>query len=354
MPYRARVVALYLPQFHPIPENDRWWGPGFTEWTNVAGARPLFPGHRQPNLPGSLGFYDLRLAEVRAAQAALAQAHGIEAFCYWHYWFGDGRQLLERPFEEVLASGSPDISFCLGWANESWSGVWHGAPERILIEQRYPDDDDSLHFAHLLTAFRDERYLRVGGRPVFHVYRPEQLPDASRFVQRWQDLAAEAGLPGMYLVAGLRDSYSSARAASDGFDASFYQRLPFVNSPRNVFRARLRHKLLGQPVVYPYASEPLVWPLEWRADPRVQPCVVPNWDNTPRSGRRGIVLTDPKPDYFRRHVRDAVERLAERPGEERLLWVKSWNEWAEGNHLEPDELMGLEYLRVLQEEVMAP
>lgn len=216
MPYRARVVALYLPQFHPIPENDRWWGPGFTEWTNVAGARPLFPGHRQPNLPGSLGFYDLRLAEVRAAQAALAQAHGIEAFCYWHYWFGDGRQLLERPFEEVLASGSPDISFCLGWANESWSGVWHGAPERILIEQRYPDDDDSLHFAHLLTAFRDERYLRVGGRPVFHVYRPEQLPDASRFVQRWQDLAAEAGLPGMYLVAGLRDSYAARAPRATG------------------------------------------------------------------------------------------------------------------------------------------
>ena len=354
MPYRARVVALYLPQFHPIPENDRWWEPGFTEWTNVARARPLFPGHHQPHLPGSLGFYDLRIPEVRAAQAELAQAHGIEAFCYWHYWFGGGRRLLQRPFQEVLASGSPRINFCLGWANESWSGIWHGAPERILVEQQYPGDDDvRRHFAEILPAFRDERYLRVGDRTVFHVYRPGDLPEPSRFVGLWQDLARRAGLPGMYLVAGLRDDYTIDRAARDGFDAGFYQRLPFITSHRNALRARVRHKLLRQPVIYPYARQPLAWPAEWAANTRVQPCVVPNWDNTPRSGRRGIVLTDPRPEYFRRHVRDAVSILAVRPAEERLLWVKSWNEWAEGNHLEPDRSTGLGYLRALREEVVA-
>src|SRR5437879_9338189 len=149
----ARLIAFYLPQFHPIPENDAWWEPGFTEWTNVVRARPLFRGHRQPDLPTDLGFYDLRVAETRAAQAQLAAAHGIEAFCYWHYWFA-GRRMLERPFDEVLRSGRPDFRFCLGWANQTWSGVWHGAPEQVLIEQTYPgEEDDRRHFAAVLPAF---------------------------------------------------------------------------------------------------------------------------------------------------------------------------------------------------------
>jgi lipopolysaccharide biosynthesis protein len=163
--YRARAIALYLPQFHPIPENDEWWGPGFTEWTNVTRARPLFRGHVQPHLPADLGFYDLRLAEVRDAQAELARAHGIEAFCYWHYWFGDGRRILERPFQEVLDSGAPAIKFCLGWANESWTGIWHNAQDRVLVEQRYPGKEDTdAHFTALVPAFRDQRYLALPNR----------------------------------------------------------------------------------------------------------------------------------------------------------------------------------------------
>src|SRR5262249_41646184 len=156
-----RVIAFYLPQFHPIPENDAWWGPGFTEWTNVSLARPLFRGHYQPRVPGELGFYDLRMPETRAAQAALARAHGIEAFCYWHYWFA-GKQLLERPFEEVLASHEPDFPFCLAWANESWTGIWHGAPHRMLVQQTYPGlADHEAHFRVWLRAFEDARYVTV-------------------------------------------------------------------------------------------------------------------------------------------------------------------------------------------------
>ena len=163
---QARAVSFYLPQFHPIPENDEWWGAGFTEWTNTARARPLFPGHRQPHLPADLGFYDLRLPEAREAQGSLAKAHGIEAFCYWHYWFGGGQRILERPFTEVLRSGSPDISFCLAWANQSWTGIWHAAQDKILREQRYlGPEDDQAHFDAIVDAFRDPRYLRVDGPP---------------------------------------------------------------------------------------------------------------------------------------------------------------------------------------------
>nr|NLI51562.1 lipopolysaccharide biosynthesis protein [Propionibacterium sp.] len=349
--FRARAIALYLPQYHPIPENDAWWGTGFTEWTNVTRARRLFPGHRQPHLPADLGFYDLRLPEAREAQAELAAAHGIEGFCYWHYWFGNGRRLLERPLTEVVRSGRPAIGFCVGWANETWSGVWHGASERILVEQTYPGVADArAHFEALLPAFRDARYLTVGGRPILQVYRPGNLPNARSFVDLWQDMARRAGLPGLYLVAALGEDYDHLRATSDGFDAGYYQRLPFVNSRRNLWVARVRHKLLRQPVIYRYASEPLHWP--WPEGAGVQPCVVPNWDNTPRCGRDGIVLTDARPEHFRVHVRDAIERLASRPAEERLLWVKSWNEWAEGNYLEPDQETGRARLEVLREELV--
>ncbi|MDQ1479597.1 MAG: hypothetical protein QOI44_458, partial [Actinomycetota bacterium] len=176
---RARVLAFYLPQFHPIPENDLWWGPGFTEWTNVAQAQAAFAGHYQPHLPGELGFYDLRLPETRSAQAALASEHGIEGFCYWHYWFS-GRRLLERPFDEVLASGEPDFPLCLAWANESWSRRWMGDGKDLLLAQEYSLADDIEHARWLAHAFADPRYVRIGDRPVFLVYRPRDLPSARR------------------------------------------------------------------------------------------------------------------------------------------------------------------------------
>ena len=197
----VRIVALYLPQFHPIAENDQWWEPGFTEWTNVAKARPRFPGHYQPRLPGELGFYDLRVPETREAQAALAKAHGIEGFCYWHYWFGNGRRLLERPFTEVLRSGTPDLSFCLAWANGTWTGIWHGAPDRILIEQTYPgESDERAHFEVVAEAFEDPRYLRVDGRPVFYIYDPSALPDPQNFLDRWRNWAHDRGLGGVFFI----------------------------------------------------------------------------------------------------------------------------------------------------------
>jgi hypothetical protein len=350
---QVRVIAFYLPQFHPIPENDEWWGSGFTEWTNAARARPLFRGHLQPHLPADLGFYDLRLAESRLAQAELARRYGVEAFCYWHYWFA-GRRILERPYEEMLAGGVPDFPFCLGWANQTWSGTWHGAPDRILVEQTYPGpDDDRRHFEHVLPAFTDRRYVRVDGKPLFYVFRPEQLPDPAAFVERWQRLAVEAGLPGLFLVAEVSDLLGRGPTypgfEQDGFDAGVYVRLPARVDRWSVLKMRARRKLLGQPERYVYAELPAEPPASLTRE-HLQPCVYPNWDNTPRSSRAGLVITGSSPEAFRLHVRAAVEALSDRPYEHRLLFAKSWNEWAEGNYLEPDLEHGHDFLRVLMQE----
>ncbi len=352
---RARAVAFYLPQFHPVAENDDWWGQGFTEWTNTARARPLFRGHRQPDLPADLGFYDLRLPETRIAQAELAQKYGIEAFCYWHYWFGNGRTILDMPFSEVLRSGKPSLSFCLGWANQSWTGIWHGARDRILIEQKYPGSlDEEAHFDALLEAFRDDRYLRVDGRPVFYVFCPGDLPNPAAFVERWQGFARSAGLEGLYLVAevshllGGEPTYQ--RVAEDGFDAGAYVKLPAHRSATSIFLMRARRKFRRGPESYRYSSSPIRFPLSMKPG-LLQPVIYPNWDNTPRSGRNGLVLTESSPEKFRSHVRAAVDLLADRAPEERLLWIKSWNEWAEGNHLEPDLTYGHGWLQVLAQEL---
>jgi Glycosyltransferase WbsX len=350
---RARVLAFYLPQFHPTPENSEWWGAGFTEWTNAARARPLFRGHHQPHLPADLGFYDLRLAEARDAQASLARRYGVEAFCYWHYWFA-GRRILERPYEEMLASGAPDFPFCLGWANQTWSGIWHAAPDRVLIEQTYPGrEDERAHFAYVLPAFRDRRYLCVEGKPLFYVFRPELLPDPAGFIEHWRELAAQAGLPGLHFVAEISDllgegpKYESYRR--DGFDSGVYVRLPAHKDRVAVVGTRLRRRLLRQPERYRYAADRAAAPGSVAGD-RLDPCVYPNWDNTPRSGRGGLVITGSSPQAFRAHVRSAVSELAKREPARRLLWVKSWNEWGEGNYLEPDLEHGCGYLEALAAE----
>lgn len=349
-----RVLAFHLPQFHPIPENDEWWGKGFTEWTNTAKAHPRFPGHYQPHVPSDLGFYDLRLTEARAAQADLARENHIGGFIYWHYWFGDGRQLLERPVDEILESGEPDFPFALAWANQTWSGIWHGAEDRVLMEQRYSGpEDERAHFAHLLKAFSDPRYVTVQGRPLFYIFRPEQLPDAAAFVDRWQKMAIEAGLPGLYMVAEVSDLLGAGPvytgAAADGFDASLYMRLPADTSPKGVFAMRVARKArIGE--VFRYRSEPMPVPDDPRLG-RTYTTIYPGWDNSPRSGGRAVILHGSTPEKFRPHVREAITRVADLPQDEQLVFIKSWNEWAEGNHLEPDLRFGRAYLEVVRDEL---
>jgi hypothetical protein len=254
----------------------------------------------------------------------------------------------------VLASGEPDFPFFLGWANQTWTGIWHAAPDKVLIEQTYPGaDDDSAHFAAVLPALRDPRYFCVDGRPVFYVFRPEQMPDARAFTDLWRSLAERAGLPGLYFVAEMSDLLGAGPLVPDpgalGFDAGVYIRLPADLAPHWRLTMRLRRKLRGGPEVYPYSSVPQDPPPG--VSGRVLPCVYPNWDNTPRSGRNGLVLHGSTPELFGRHVRAALARVESFAPSERLLFLKSWNEWAEGNHLEPDQRFGAAYLEVLADEL---
>jgi lipopolysaccharide biosynthesis protein len=350
-----RVIAFYLPQYHPIPENDEWWGKGFTEWTNVAKARPLFHGHYQPHLPADLGFYDLRVPEVREAQAEMARAYGIEGFCYYHYWFA-GRRLLERPFNEVLHTGQPDFPFCLCWANESWSGIWHGAPNRILVEQTYPGPDDEIaHWRFLVKAFTDARYITIDGKPLFLVYCPDKLPEPRRVTEHWRKLAKESGLEDLFLVGVANGPWDPA---AHGFDGSTVRNL--TNTSKNLKRqvpalVRVTRRLLGHPDrLYDYdRAIEYLYMAECEKE-NVFPCMIPNWDSTPRSGRQGMVLHNSSPALFRKHARMLVDQVQHKPVEKRIVFVKSWNEWAEGNHLEPDQRHGLKYLTVLREELTGP
>jgi Glycosyltransferase WbsX len=352
----ARLIAFYLPQYHPIAENDEWWGKGFTEWTNVAKAKPMFRGHYQPHIPADLGFYDLRVPETRAAQAELAMENGIEAFCYYHYWFG-GKRILERPFNEVLRSGEPDFPFCLCWANHSWTGVWAGCPGRTLIEQVYPGDDDNIaHFNTLLPAFSDDRYVTVDGKPLFIIYDPLRIPEINRLTDTWREMAVKSGLKGIYLVG--MSWIPDWNPLLYGFDASTPKdRRPPVRDEILTGHTTLQwlnnlfQKISGKPTVYDYEKVLPSMMYHEVSEYEDYPCLMPNWDNTPRSGSSGLVLQGSTPELFRVPLRNAIEILKKKPLEHRLIFVKSWNEWAEGNHLEPDLRFGKAYLEVIREEI---
>ncbi len=352
---RARLIAFHLPQFHPTPENDEWWGKGFTEWTNVAKAQQLFPGHYQPHVPADLGFYDLRLPEARHAQAELAKEYGIEGFCYYHYWLGDGRRMLERPFNEILSSGEPDFPFCLCWANHSWNTAWQGT-DKVLIEQTYPGwDDHAEHFDWLLQAFNDRRYLTIDGKPIFVIYKPDDIPNILDLCSFWRDKAVKNGLPGLYLI-GVSHRNQKWDPRLRGLDASVMQVLPRRDGriPNRYLLTKLKLALQGnrhELTIWDYEE---IMPILLRnnvVDWPDYPLVLPNWDNTPRSGMRGLVFHNSTPELFRKHLNDALSRVEDRKHEEKIVFVKAWNEWAEGNHLEPDQKWGRAYLDIILEEI---
>lgn len=361
MEYKARVLAMYLPQYHPIPENDAAWGKGFTEWTNVAQARPLFRGHYQPKIPADLGFYDLRMPEVREAQAEMAREAGIEGFMYWHYWFGNGRMLLQRPFEEVLASGKPDYPFCLGWANHSWmTKTWKKGSafqkDPMIMEQLYPGHEDHVaHFNYCLPAFKDSRYIMVEGKPIFTVFAPGDMPDVKEFIETWQRMAKENGLLGIHFV-GLRTSkYSVEDILNMGFDAvnnrDFMNAQIKVDKYRIVRSIRNRMRKLGLPLRYDFRKMTAELLTEDNQQLEVYPTILSGYDRTARAGSDTVIYDNYNPQTFKEHVKSVIDAVGGKDLEHRIVFLKSWNEWGEGNYVEPDIKYGHAFLDALRESI---
>lgn len=356
---KTRVIALYLPQYHPTPSNDKWWGKGFTEWTNVGKAKKYFIGHEQPKVPADLGYYDLRLPESREAQADLAKEAGVEAFCYYHYWFGNGHQELDLPFKETLRSGRPNFPFCLCWANETWySKFWNmdGTVSKTPIaEQLYPGDEDIInHFNSLLPAFKDHRYVKVNGKLFFMIYKPLDYPSVSHFMNIWNQLAISNGLNGFYFVAHLVNGKDITTQNVDkliymGFDSVNVAGLFRAISKDRKFIDRVIHKVFNRPYILKYKEAIKDMITEEDNRPDVIPTITPNWDHSPRSGASGVVLTGSSGDLFKVIVRKAINIVKSRKDEERIIILKAWNEWGEGNYMEPDLKHGKMYINALNE-----
>nr|MBL8411922.1 glycoside hydrolase family 99-like domain-containing protein [Dechloromonas sp.] len=350
--FMTRLIAFYLPQYHPIPENDEWWGKGFTEWRNVAKAKPLFPGHYQPHLPADFGYYDLRVPETRAEQAIMAREYGIEAFCYYHYWF-TGRRVLERPFNDILQSGEPDFPFCLCWANENWTRTWNGSDKHILLEQKYSHEDDLNHIKSLVPALRDQRYFRINGKPLLLIYRTEVLPDPAKTAEIWRTEAHKSGLGDLYLVR-VESFKSGIDPQSIGFDAA----LEFAPDWRNMgaFKNRSRWqerlanfgmipKVYFEQMIVEYPD--LVSKMLAKPDapyPRFH-CVTPGFDNSARRKTEAAIFINSTPEFYENWLKNILIRTSSKfEGDERIVFINAWNEWGEGNHLEPDMKWGRAYL----------
>lgn len=356
-----QVIAFYLPQYHPISENNQWFGEGYTEWTNVGKAKPLFKTHYQPIVPADLGYYDLRLPEVRAKQAELAKEAGVAAFCYYHYWFGNGKQLLEMPLREVTRLGEPDFPFCICWANHTWYNKMWNAERSVLdmmplMEQEYPGPKDwDEHFYSLIDTFRDKRYYRIDGKLVWVFYHVEDIPDAEKMMMRWDELAEQEGLGGFYFISYVADvkdlqkpvhrlcrrtilsckeDITSIGPTARVRKLSRFTQMLFsqlFHIPLSVYRySRVRHKLLDKRF----------------ADEDVIPVLYPNWDNTARRKMGAMVLHEATPDQFYKHCKEVFALMQGKKN--RVVFLKSWNEWGEGNYMEPCLRYGHGYIHALK------
>jgi len=345
-----KPIAIHLPQFHPFAENDEWWGEGFTEWTNVRKAKPLFKGHYQPHVPADLGYYDLRDETTRMAQAELAAQYGIYGFCYYHYWF-NGTRLMKEPLDAIVQSGKPDFPFMLCWANENWTRRWDGLDNEILIKQNYSQDDDIAHIRFLInTFFHDKRYIRVDDKPFFLIYRPNLLPDVKGTIELWR---REAKAAGMELFVGFTNnfSYQPDDIKSIGFDCVVDFQPNLNNMPVKLqfpFVDRVKNKLrLGQSAhftnrVFSYGdyvdymvNDKTPHPDNW------YPGIMPGWDNSARKSKDAFIFTKSSPAEYGRWLKHIAE---EYKGRDTFLFINAWNEWAEGNHLEPCQKWGRQYL----------
>lgn len=355
--FKVRPIAFYLPQFHPIPENDDWWGKGFTEWTNVVKARPLIKGHYQPHLPADLGFYDLRLLETLEAQAELARENGIYGFCYYHYWF-NGKRLLNTPVDNLLKSAKPDFPFMICWANENWTRRWDGQENEILIDQKYSREDDIKHMEYLCqSVFNDKRYIKIKGKPVIALYRADFLPDIKQTAETWRQVAVKAGFIDLYLLK-VESGADRTNPEDIGFDAAVEFQPDWLNLPEGIKpsiterilnKLSLRNSIYLNNSIFNYAD--LVEAAISRKVPSYKwyRCITPSWDNSSRRKSGAHIFINSTPSIYGKWLNEALSSIKTFGEEENLLFINAWNEWAEGNHLEPCQRWGNQYLKITRE-----
>lgn len=346
-----RPIAIYLPQFHPITENDEWWGKGFTEWTNVTKAKPLFKGHYQPHLPAELGFYDLRLEESRIAQINLAKEYGIYGFCYYHYWF-NGKRLLHEPLDRMMKSLNENFPFILCWANENWTKRWDGKDKEILIEQKYDAEDDVKHIRFLCEHFfSDQRYIRVDGKPFFIIYRPALFPDIKQTIKKWRDEARKLGYGELHI--GFMTSFSFKPSPEEfGFDCKIDFQPDFSSLPVQEFvpvKDKIK-KILGMKQspysknhIFSYPKYVDIVIKNLKAEANTYPGITPGWDNTSRRSTGATILKNSSPMDYERWLIELKNSYSDK---NTFLFINAWNEWAEGNHIEPCSKWGRQYLEV--------
>ena len=364
---KIKFLSYYLPQYHPIPENDEWWGKGFTEWTNVTKAAPLFKWHKQPILPGELGFYDLRVPKVQEQQAKLALDYGIDGFIYYQYWFGEGKMLLEKPAEAMLKNKNIKLPFCFCWANETWKGVWHGLHNpKVLIEQKYGGEEDyTAYFNYLLPFFKDDRYIKIDNKPMFRLYKTQEIPDVEVFIEVFIKNAKAHGFSGIHFIA---TGYANSKQVLENENikgvvaVENFHKLKFIDYykySRFTLIKKIETKalqLLGFYDKVGYRKKPLV--IDYKKglkrlkvvipNKKYIPCVVPNWDNSARSGMQSMIFKNTSPKLFYQNLKIHVKEFKKHKENPPFVVIKAWNEWAEGNYLEPDRKYGRKWLEAIK------
>lgn len=339
------IIAFYLPQFHPVPENDEWWGKGFTEWRNVARALPNFKGHYQPHIPADLGFYDLRVPQIREDQAELALNYGIDAFCYYYYWF-DGKKILDTPLNEMLKSGKLDFPFCLCWCNEKWTRRWDGMEGVVLIESKYPPGSMQKLIKELFPVFDDSRYLHINDRPFILILRLDLLPDPKEITDIWRQEAKDAGLGELY-IAAIRNFLTEDPKAY-GLDAmiQFSPNWRKLHSFSKIDNFEITNPYFnGGLIDYLHVAKIDLEEMKSRNYP-LFPMATTSWDNTPRMQDQPSIIHNSSPEWYGMTLQLMLNGLENhfKPGE-RIVFINAWNEWAEGAHLEPDLKYGHAFLK---------
>jgi len=352
-----RAIAIHLPQFHPFPENDTWWGKGFTEWTNVTKAKPFFKGHYQPHLPADLGFYDLRLEESRVAQASLAKSYGISGFCYYHYWF-NGKRLINRPLDDMLNTKTPDFPFMLCWANENWTRRWDGAESEVLIKQEYSNQDDIEHIRFLMESFlADDRYIKIDGKPFFLFYRPQLFPDIRKTMDTWREEAHKVGLKGLYLgymqnagfnVPPQKYGFDCAVDFQPDFAAATSIRIKPSILDRALHRLNISKNVLREHTIIDYGMYAQKM-MNRKLEKDIFPGITPMWDNASRRKTAATIFKDSTPELYQEWLVHIIKQYSTVEIDTKFIFINAWNEWAEGNHLEPCQKWGLEYLKATKE-----